>query len=160
MNRGPGWTGPCVFMKEISILLPPAQCWEMIEIQIDLHAIVHWNQFSIERIENIILIDTIFSVTVNGAISVVVLLYHQLSHWSPGYAARMLRSNFQSHIKDRYLEHFLWNYHPVDAIKPHWLLVNIASDDSLVLSGNKPLPEPMLTQTCVTLWHHQATLIL
>ena len=28
---------------------------------------------------------------------------------------------------------------------PHWWLVNIGSDDGLVLSSNKPKPEPMLT---------------
>ena len=30
------------------------------------------------------------------------------------------------------------------------------SDNGLVLSGNNPLPEPMLTQFYVTLWHQQA----
>ena len=32
--------------------------------------------------------------------------------------------------------------------------VNIDSGNGLVLSGNKPLPEPMLTQTYVTIWRH------
>ena len=31
---------------------------------------------------------------------------------------------------------------------------NIRSGDYLVLSGNKPLPEPMLTQIYVTKWRH------
>ena len=31
---------------------------------------------------------------------------------------------------------------------------NIGSGNGLVPSGNKPLPEPMLAQICVTLWHH------
>ena len=38
--------------------------------------------------------------------------------------------------------------------KTHWLLVNIGSGNGLVLSGNKPLPEPMLTRICVTIWCH------
>ena len=28
------------------------------------------------------------------------------------------------------------------------------------LTGDEPLPEPMLTQIYVTLWHHSATIIL
>ena len=32
--------------------------------------------------------------------------------------------------------------------------VNIGSGSGLVPSGNKPLPEPMLTQSLVTLWRH------
>ena len=30
----------------------------------------------------------------------------------------------------------------------HWWSVNIGSGNDLVPSGNKPLPEPMLTQIC------------
>ena len=39
----------------------------------------------------------------------------------------------------------------------HWtelMLVNIGSGNGLVLSGNKPLPEPMLTQIYVAIWRH------
>ena len=36
--------------------------------------------------------------------------------------------------------------------------VNIGSGDGLVLSGDKPLPEPMLTQFFVTIWRHKATM--
>ena len=32
--------------------------------------------------------------------------------------------------------------------------VNIGSGNGLVPSGNKPLPEPMLTQISVTIWRH------
>ena len=32
--------------------------------------------------------------------------------------------------------------------------VNIGSGSGLVPSGNKSLPEPMLTQIYVTIWHH------
>ena len=34
----------------------------------------------------------------------------------------------------------------------HWWQVNIGSGNGLVPSGNKPLPEPMLTQTYVAIW--------
>ena len=36
----------------------------------------------------------------------------------------------------------------------YWWSVNIGSGNDLVLSGNKPLPGPMLTQFYVTMWHH------
>ena len=39
------------------------------------------------------------------------------------------------------------------------LTVNIGSGNSLVPSGNKPLPEPMLIQTIVAIWRHKATMI-
>ena len=34
----------------------------------------------------------------------------------------------------------------------------IGSCDDLVPSGNKPLPEPMMTQIYVTIWRHLATM--
>ena len=40
----------------------------------------------------------------------------------------------------------------------HWWSVNIGSGDGLVPSGNKPLPEPMLTQIYVAKWHHQVSM--
>ena len=42
----------------------------------------------------------------------------------------------------------------MNATTPHWSLVNIGSGNGLVPSGNKPLPEPMLTQIC----RHMASL--
>ena len=39
----------------------------------------------------------------------------------------------------------------------HWtslMVVNIDLGNGLVPSGNKPLPEPMLTQIFVAIWHH------
>ena len=36
----------------------------------------------------------------------------------------------------------------------HWWSVNIDSGNGLVPSGNKPLPEPMLTKIPVTIWHN------
>ena len=52
---------------------------------------------------------------------------------------------WQTHINDKYLKYFLWNCYQVNATTPHWSLVNIGSGNGLVPSGNKPLPEPMLT---------------
>ena len=53
---------------------------------------------------------------------------------------------------DRYLGHFLWNYPQANATRSHWWLVNIGSGNDLVPQG---LPEPMLTQIYVNIWHHQ-----
>ena len=36
------------------------------------------------------------------------------------------------------------------------LLVNIGSGNGLVPSGNRPLPDPMLTQIHVLIWHQLA----
>ena len=40
----------------------------------------------------------------------------------------------------------------------NWWSVNIGSGNGLVPSGNKPLPEPMLTQISVTIRCHKATM--
>ena len=36
--------------------------------------------------------------------------------------------------------------------------VSSSSGNGSVSPGSKPLPEPMLTQICVTIWHHSATI--
>ena len=46
----------------------------------------------------------------------------------------------------------------VNATSPHWWLVNVGSRNSLVLSGSKPLPEPMLTPSHVAIWCDQASM--
>ena len=40
------------------------------------------------------------------------------------------------------------------------VIVNISSANGLVPSGNKPLPEPKLTQFSVAIWRHQASMSL
>ena len=45
--------------------------------------------------------------------------------------------------------------HHCDGTGPYWRKVNIGSGDGLVPSGNKPLPEPMLTKIC----HNIASLV-
>ena len=46
----------------------------------------------------------------------------------------------------------------MNAIHPNWWKVNIDSGNGLVPWGNKPLPEPMLTQIYVAIWRHYATM--
>ena len=67
-------------------------------------------------------------------------------------------SIFQSLIKGRYLEHFLWNCLHVNATRPNWWSANSGSGNGLVPSGNKPLTEPMLTPIYVAIWHHRVTI--
>ena len=48
-------------------------------------------------------------------------------------------------------------------IAPRWMLqkpinFNMGSGNGLMLVGNKPLPEPMVTQLSVTIWSHQPTI--
>ena len=50
--------------------------------------------------------------------------------------------------------YLLWNCHQVIAIASRWRYVNIGSDNGLMLAGNKPLPEPVLTQIYVTISCH------
>ena len=42
----------------------------------------------------------------------------------------------------------MWNCLKVNATRIHWWLVNIGSDNDLLLSGNKPLHKPMLNDSC------------
>ena len=55
-------------------------------------------------------------------------------------------------VIDGWLRHLLWNCPNMNVTGLHWWSVNIGSGDGLVPSGNKPLPEPMLTQISVR--HH------
>ena len=53
------------------------------------------------------------------------------------------------------------NFSQVNATEPLLWEVNIGSGDGLVPSGNKPLPESMLTQTCIAVWRRlEATMSL
>ena len=62
--------------------------------------------------------------------------------------------NFQTQFFNWYFEQFPWNCSQKTPTEPLWWLVNIGSGNGLVPSGNKPLPEPMLTQIYVARWHH------
>ena len=90
---------------------------------------------------------------------------HYLKQWWlvdwPMYASLDLNEliiNFQAHIKARNAQHSLWNCLLVNATRPRWWLINTGSCNGLVLSGTKPLPEPMLTRIYDTIWCHQATM--
>ena len=62
--------------------------------------------------------------------------------------------NFQTDFSDWWLRHLLWNCPNMNVTGLHWWSVSIGSGNGLVPSGNKPLPEPMLTQIC----RHMASL--
>ena len=55
-------------------------------------------------------------------------------------------------------EHFWLNCCQVNATEPHQWEVNIGSGNGLVPSGNKSLPEPMLTKIYDNIRRHQATM--
>ena len=82
------------------------------------------------------------------------LKWDTLTHWPFGNADVILNLQFQTYIKDNYLENLMWNCSQVDATRPHWWWLNIGSGNGLVLSGTKPLPEPMLAKFYDAIWHH------
>ena len=61
---------------------------------------------------------------------------------------------FKQILSDWWLRHLLWNCTNVNVTGLHWWSINIGSGNGLVPSGNKPLPEPMLTQIYVAIWRH------
>ena len=77
-----------------------------------------------------------------------------LTHWPLGDLRQIYRSNFQANFGDWWLKYLLWNCPHMDATGPYWWWVNIGSGNGLVPSGNKPLPEPMLTQFSVAIWRY------
>ena len=74
------------------------------------------------------------------------LLDRQLTHWLLKDVEVILRI-FQTWYMNWYREHFLSKQSLVSATGPYWWAVSIGSGNGLVPSGNKPLPDPMLTQT-------------
>ena len=66
---------------------------------------------------------------------------------------------FKMDFSDWWLRHLLWNFPNLNVTGLHWWSVNIGSSNGLVPSGNKPLPEPMLTHISVTTWHQKATIM-
>ena len=57
-------------------------------------------------------------------------------------------------VGDGCLRYLLWNCAQMNITGPYLKLVNIGSGNVLVPSGNKPLPEPMLTQIYVAIRRH------
>ena len=67
-------------------------------------------------------------------------------------------THFQSHIKDKYLEHFLWNLPQMNAIGPHWWFINIGSGKGMLPSVNISLSDSMLIKFYGTIWRLYASL--
>ena len=44
----------------------------------------------------------------------------------------------------------------MNVTQPYWWYVNIGSGNGFVSSGNKPLPEPVLTKISNAIWRLQA----
>ena len=77
------------------------------------------------------------------------------TQWSLGNLNEILNMyNFQMDFSDWWLRHLLWNCPNMNVTGLHWWSVNIGSGNGLVPSGNKPVPEPMLTQIYVVTWRH------
>ena len=114
----------------------------------------HWLKISYYMSWNVYL-DFIFS-----RLLMIIILYHTVySVYSlsvdPCYKSLNL-SKFQANFSDYWLMYLLWKC-------PVCLLMALAdakldSGDGLVSSGNKPLPEPMLTELCEGIWHQSATI--
>ena len=43
-------------------------------------------------------------------------------------------------------------------LPPGNMMMNIGAGIGLVPPGNKPLPEPMMNQIYLTIWHHMVTM--
>ena len=71
-----------------------------------------------------------------------------LTHWPMG-DFNLIFGNFQANFSEWWLRYLLWNCPQMNVARPYWWEVNIGSDNGLVPSGNKPLPESMLTQIYV-----------
>ena len=78
-----------------------------------------------------------------------------MGNWPLKDVAVILISSFQTHIKDEYIDNSLRNWSQAKATISHWWLVNIGSRNGLVLLlGNKPLPELVLTKIYAIMWYH------
>ena len=67
-------------------------------------------------------------------------------------------SDFQAYLIYQCLKYLLQKCLHVNAAGPNWSEANISSVIGLMQSGKKPLPESMLTEIYVTIWHHKATM--
>ena len=67
-----------------------------------------------------------------------------------------LNEIFQPNFSKRCLGYLMWNCPRVIVIELHWWLVNIVIvwGNGFMLSGNIPLPEPVLTHFSVPIWLH------
>ena len=61
-------------------------------------------------------------------------------------------SVFQTNICESWVRYILWKFPQINDTWHYRWKVNIGSGNGLVPAGNKPLPEPMLTQNDVAIW--------
>ena len=80
-----------------------------------------------------------------------------LTHFPREISMKFQIRIFQTNFSDWWLGYLLWNCPQMNATGPYWWCVNIGSVNDLVPSGNKPSPEPMLTQIYVAIWRHYTT---
>ena len=59
---------------------------------------------------------------------------------------KFLMNHFQANVSHYWLRYLKWTCPQMNVTGLYWWYINIGSGNSLVPSGNKPLPEPMLTQ--------------
>ena len=78
--------------------------------------------------------------------SMIRLIRHDKGPLTPGRYEWKSISYFQADFSNWWLRHLLWNCPQMITTGPGDL-VNIGSGNGLVPSGNRPLPEPMLTQS-------------
>ena len=86
------------------------------------------------------------------------VVWLMINSLSSGGCSCILKLVILKLIKDRCIEHFVWNCPQLNLTRHRWWSRNIGSSNSLVQSDNKPLPEPMLTQISVAIWYHQDTI--
>ena len=78
----------------------------------------------------------------------------QCNSLAPGKFERNMKYVIFKRIffSDWWLRYLLWSCPNMNVTGLYWWSVNIGSGNGLVPSGNKPLPEPMLTQISVAIW--------
>ena len=79
------------------------------------------------------------------------------TYWPLREVARILDQYYSNSYRGIVIFKKFWDCPELNATRLHWWLTNTYSGNGLVPSGNKPLPDPVLTQICV-IWHHRSTM--
>ena len=82
----------------------------------------------------------------------------RLTHWLLGDVAIILEVSFSNSLYTTVARALVVKSLSGECQRASLMKINIGSGNGLVPSGNKPLPEPVLSQMYVTIWHHQATM--
>ena len=77
-----------------------------------------------------------------------------LTDWPLGDLIKFSIRNCQANFNDWWLRYLWQNWPEMNITGPYWWKVNIGLGNALVTSGNKPLPQPMLTQIYAAIWRH------